>query len=55
MCQKPLHRAVLYLITCRYIHDLNQLKSFGACLHLAPNPPAAILVDNLSLLTRNTK
>lgn len=46
---------VLYCLTCRYISDLDQLKNFGACLHLCPKPPAAVIVDNLSQLTRNTR
>lgn len=42
-------------IKFKYLSDLQQLKNFGACLHLAPNPPAAIIVDNIAHLTKNTK
>jgi hypothetical protein len=40
---------------CRYVSDLHQLKNFGACLHLCNNPPAAILVDNLTQIVKNTR
>lgn len=57
LCSYGLCPAVLLLdcLPCRYISDLNKLKNFGACLHLCPNPPAAVIVDNLSQLTRNTR
>ncbi len=32
----------------RYLDSLNDLKKFGACLHLLPDPPAAIVVDDFS-------
>lgn len=40
---------------CSYVHDLHQLRSFGACLHLLQDPPAAILVDDLARLLANTR
>ena len=36
------------LPTDRYLDTLNDLKKFGACLHLLPDPPAAIVVDDFS-------
>lgn len=45
---------LLYHVS-RYVHDLQQLRSYGACLHLLPEPPAAIIVDDLSKLLGNSK
>eukprot|EP00877_Chromochloris_zofingiensis_P009595 jgi/Chrzof1/488/Cz01g17180.t1 len=35
-------------IGLKYIEDIQDLKRYGACLHLLPDPPGVIVIDGLS-------
>jgi hypothetical protein len=37
------------------VRDLQQLKAYGACLHLLDTLPDAILVDGLSALAKSSR
>ncbi|KAF8064657.1 Rnf14 [Scenedesmus sp. PABB004] len=42
-------------VQLKYVSDLSGLRAYGACLHLLPEPPAAILVDELSGLLQASR
>eukprot|EP00882_Tetradesmus_deserticola_P033141 GHRQ01037827.1.p2 GENE.GHRQ01037827.1~~GHRQ01037827.1.p2 ORF type:complete len:154 (+),score=39.68 GHRQ01037827.1:821-1282(+) len=39
----------------RYVQDLHQLRTYGACIHLLQEPPAAVIVDDLAHLLANAR
>eukprot|EP00882_Tetradesmus_deserticola_P007721 GHRQ01008131.1.p1 GENE.GHRQ01008131.1~~GHRQ01008131.1.p1 ORF type:complete len:244 (+),score=72.44 GHRQ01008131.1:727-1458(+) len=39
----------------KYVQDLHQLRTYGACIHLLQEPPAAVIVDDLAHLLANAR